>query len=170
MTSWSSLWFAYCFTSITYLSHVRDCFHLLFDQGSLTDCSWGQPKGSLFNSYYIMVQGRALLFFLDCSTCLWTVPYNAESSSIFLSLWYELTWDWTPVSWTIGGHCNHYVNIYIYTAVFFSHEKARYNIRLFIIGNILCVGGEGTQNNLSSYASYFRGTPGIKDWSWPNLF
>ena len=22
----------------------------------------------------------------------------------FLSLWYDLTWDWTPVSWTIGEH------------------------------------------------------------------
>ena len=22
----------------------------------------------------------------------------------FLSLWYDLTWDWTPVSWTIGKH------------------------------------------------------------------
>ena len=22
----------------------------------------------------------------------------------FLSLWYDLTWDWTPVFWTIDGH------------------------------------------------------------------
>ena len=28
----------------------------------------------------------------------------------FLSFWYDLTWDWTPVSWTIGKHSNHYAN------------------------------------------------------------
>ena len=22
----------------------------------------------------------------------------------FLSLWYDLSWDWTPVSWAIGKH------------------------------------------------------------------
>ena len=25
----------------------------------------------------------------------------------FLSLWYDLTWDWTPVSQTIGKHFTH---------------------------------------------------------------
>ena len=25
----------------------------------------------------------------------------------FLSLWYDSTWDWTPVSRTIGEHCTH---------------------------------------------------------------
>ena len=28
----------------------------------------------------------------------------------FLSLWYDLTWDWTPVSQTIGEHSNYYTN------------------------------------------------------------
>ena len=28
----------------------------------------------------------------------------------FLSLWYDLTSDWIPVSWTIGEHSNHYAN------------------------------------------------------------
>ena len=23
---------------------------------------------------------------------------------------YDSTWDWTPVSWTINEHCNHYAN------------------------------------------------------------
>ena len=26
----------------------------------------------------------------------------------FLSLWYDLTWDWTLVSWTISEHSTHY--------------------------------------------------------------
>ena len=29
----------------------------------------------------------------------------------FLSLWYDLTWDWTKVSRAIGKHSNHYANI-----------------------------------------------------------
>ena len=32
------------------------------------DCRWGRPEGSLFNSYYTEVLGRALLLSLDCST------------------------------------------------------------------------------------------------------
>ena len=28
----------------------------------------------------------------------------------FLSIWYDLTWDWTQVSRAIGEHSNHYVN------------------------------------------------------------
>ena len=43
------------------------------------------------------------------------------SSTIFLRLWYDSTWDWTPVSRTIGEHSNHYTNgpvyINIYTRV-----------------------------------------------------
>ena len=43
----------------------------------------------------------------------WTVPYNAvlrreESSTMFLSLWYESTWDWTHLSQNKGEHSNHY--------------------------------------------------------------
>ena len=29
----------------------------------------------------------------------------------FLSLWYDLTWDWTQVPQAIGKHSNHYANI-----------------------------------------------------------
>ena len=28
----------------------------------------------------------------------------------FLSLWYDSTWDWTPVSRTIGEYSTHYVH------------------------------------------------------------
>ena len=34
-----------------------------------------------------------------------------ESSIIFLSLWYDSTWDWTQVSQAIGEHPNHYTNV-----------------------------------------------------------
>ena len=29
----------------------------------------------------------------------------------FLSLWYDLTWEWTQVSWAFGEHSNHYANV-----------------------------------------------------------
>ena len=43
--------------------------------------------------------GRVLLLFLDCSTYLWFIPYSwvlskEASSTIFLSLWSDSTWDW----------------------------------------------------------------------------
>ena len=40
----------------------------------------------------------------------------------FLSLWYDSTWDWTPVSWTIGKHSTHEANglVYIYIWTGFS--------------------------------------------------
>ena len=39
----------------------------------------------------------------------WSVLYNAECLARrhqvpFLSLWFDSTWDWTPVSWTTGEH------------------------------------------------------------------
>ena len=43
----------------------------------------------------------------------WSVPYSAEylarwhQEQFFLSLWYDLTWDWTLVSQIIGKHSTH---------------------------------------------------------------
>ena len=45
----------------------------------LADRSRGWPEGSLFNSYYNEVSGRALLISLNCSTYPCSVLYNAES-------------------------------------------------------------------------------------------
>ena len=74
------------------------------------DRSRGWPEGSPFHSYYTEVLGRALLHSLDCSTLplictLWCwVLSKAASRTIFWSLWYDSTWDWTSVSQTIGKH------------------------------------------------------------------
>ena len=43
----------------------------------------------------------------------WSLPYNVNSVKQggikyhFLSLWYDPTWDWTSVSWTMGEHSSH---------------------------------------------------------------
>ena len=79
------------------------------------------PEGSLFNSYYTEVLGRVLLLSLNCSTLnlihtyihtyliLWVLSKEV-SSTIFLSLWYDSSWEWTLVAWVIGKH---YIYIYI---------------------------------------------------------
>ena len=44
------------------------------------------------------------------------VPYNAvlskeiSSTVFFFSIWYDSTWDWIPVSWTIGEHYSQLAN------------------------------------------------------------
>ena len=41
------------------------------------------------------------------------IMLNVKEGSIkyqFSSLWYDSTWNWTPISWTIGEHSNHYAN------------------------------------------------------------
>ena len=45
----------------------------------------------------------------------------------FLSLWYDSTWDWNPVSRTIGKHYTHYANgpIYIYIYIYRERERER---------------------------------------------
>ena len=68
------------------VSHWDSSWHIL---SKVVDRSWGQPEGSLFNSYYIMVLGRALLLFMDYSTLplicnlYWWVLSKEVSSSIF---------------------------------------------------------------------------------------
>ena len=44
----------------------------------------------------------------------WSLPYNAELSKVasstiffFFNLWYDSTWDWTPVYQTIGEYSTH---------------------------------------------------------------
>ena len=82
----------------------------------MPDCSRGWCEDSLFNSYYTKVMGRAPLFFLGLlhfTFDLYLIMLSTKQGDIkynFLSLWYNLIWDWTPVSWTTGEHSNHYAN------------------------------------------------------------
>ena len=39
------------------------------------------------------------------------------SSTIFLSFWYDSTWDWNQVSRAIGEHSNHYANVRLISLV-----------------------------------------------------
>ena len=70
--------------------------------------SQGWPEGFLFNSYNIEVQGRTIFnFTLDH----YLIVLNAKQGGIkyhFLSLWHDLTWDWTLVSRIICENSTHF--------------------------------------------------------------
>ena len=68
------------------------------------DRSRGWPEGSLFISYYTEVLGESatpfqglLHFTLDPHLIVLSVKQGGIKYD-FLSLWYDSTWDWTPVS------------------------------------------------------------------------
>ena len=69
----------------------------------LADRCWGRPKGSLLNSYLSRLLHLRLIRTLQCWQWIRVV-----SSTIFLSLWYNSTWDWTLVSRTFDKHYHHY--------------------------------------------------------------
>ena len=65
-------------------------FILNKNKSKVGDCSQGRPEGSLFNSYYTKVYGRALLLSLDCSTLTlirtlycWVLSKQVVLSTIF---------------------------------------------------------------------------------------
>ena len=91
--------------NISWFSHKIMYYFYVFKIAILTivkvskvgDSSRGQLEGSLFISYYTEVLERALLHFtLD----LYFIMLNIKQGIIkyhILSLWYDSTWDWTPV-------------------------------------------------------------------------
>ena len=57
--------------------------------------------------YYTTVLGRAPLLSLDCFLETYLIMQSVKQGGIkyhFFSLWYDSTWDWTPVSLAIGEH------------------------------------------------------------------
>ena len=68
------VWYMSVVVFLRYTTHQlptgMDAFHNLNCFSHVEDRSRGQPKGSLFNSYYTKMWGRALLLSLDCSTLL----------------------------------------------------------------------------------------------------
>ena len=109
--------------SISLYTHTHTCvcvfiylylyiYIYIYIYSEVGDCSWGQPEGSLFNSYY---QGeeesdtpfpRLLHFTLDLNLIMLSVK-QVGIKYHFLSLWYDSTWDWTQVSQTISEHSTH---------------------------------------------------------------
>ena len=94
-------------------------FHFpIYKSSKVGELNRGWFEGSLFNSYFTGVKGRALLLSLDCSTLplirtLYCWVLSKEAFSSIFSLWYDSTWDWTLVSRTIGEHSN--LHIYVHT-------------------------------------------------------
>ena len=95
-----------------WLNKETDISHpgLLQKVSLMTAVTRRRPEGSLFNSYNTEVLGRALLF---CSELLhftldpYLITLSVKQGDIkyyFLSFWYDVTRDWTPVSRVIGEH------------------------------------------------------------------
>ena len=62
----------------------------------------GRPKGFFFDSYYTDSLD-SLNWYTSLDSCL--IILSAKQGGFkynFLSIWYDSTWDWTPVSQTIG--------------------------------------------------------------------
>ena len=67
------------------------------------------PQGSLFDSYYTKVQVRALQLSQNWPNTLdlYSIMLSVKQGDIkyhFLSLLYDLTWDWTQVPRAISEH------------------------------------------------------------------
>ena len=92
---------------------LKPVFNVSFLESKVGHCSRGRPDGSLLNSYYTEVLGRALFHSLDWSTLslictlkCWVLS-KTGSSTIF---WYDFIWDWTPVSGAISKLSTHLFN------------------------------------------------------------
>ena len=70
--------------------------------------SRGWPEGSFFYSYYTDANpfSGLLHFILDTYLILLSVKQGGIKYH-FKSLWYDVTWDWTPISRTIDEHPIH---------------------------------------------------------------
>ena len=90
-----------------------------------------------------------LLLCMIIYLCSYQDFFHSELSSVkqggikyhFLSLWYDLTWDWIQVSRAIGEHANLYIYIYIYNQqifiqtnvlIFVQRDKRRCNFGICI--------------------------------------
>ena len=99
-------------------------------------------------------------FFIKLSVKQGSIKYH------FLSLWYDSTWDWTPVLQTIGEHFNNYSNgcvyiyiyIYIYMAITDTSTKCitivhdnicgtKYNTIIIMVLLLWSYSGNGTKSN-----------------------
>ena len=67
---------------------------------------WGVGEGATSSP-------ELLHFTLDSYLVMLSVKQGGIKN-YFLSLWYDSTWDWTSVSWTIDEHYLNYVQIYKY--------------------------------------------------------
>ena len=116
----------------------------IFIYSKLANCSLvkGNPKAS-FSIATTSRYRRGCYFFP------WTAPLTLDPYLIllsvkhggikyhFLSLWYDLTWDWTLVCQTIGKHSTHYtsgwlkyIHIYIYIYIYMQLKLIKFKMAI----------------------------------------
>ena len=102
-----------CNTLHKILTNVTIFTYITWNKSKVGDCSRGWLEGSLFNSYYTKILGRAQILSLDCSTLplirtlyCWVLSKDV-SSTIFKVFGMTQPGNWTQISWTIGKHSTH---------------------------------------------------------------
>ena len=90
------------------LNGCKYCYLTLSKINLATEVT-GNPNASFSIAITPRCRGRALLLSLDPYLIVLSVKQGGIKYH-FLSLWYDSTWDWAQVSWTIGEHSNHYAN------------------------------------------------------------
>ena len=75
----------------------------------------GDPKAPFSIATTLRCRGGhySFLWIAPLTLNLYIIMLRVKQGGIkyhFLSLWYDSTWNWTQVSWTIGKHSNHYAN------------------------------------------------------------
>ena len=99
---------------ITYWQNMSTMWNpmVIYNKVKVGDHSRGWPEGSLFDSLLHQGVGEGatplpglLHFTLDPYLIMLSVKQGGIKY-LFLSLWYDSTWDWTQVSWAIGEHSN----------------------------------------------------------------
>ena len=76
------------------------------------------------------------------------------SSTIFLSFWYDSTWDWTHVSRAIGKHSNHHANHLLNLKTFFFYLSSHRNQYLLLHG--LLYEGYHKESNALRYLDQWK--------------
>ena len=74
------------------------------------DLSRGWPEDSLFHKQIVGESATPFPGWLHFTLDPYLIMLSVKQGGInyhFLSLWYVSTWDWTPVSRTIGEHSTH---------------------------------------------------------------
>ena len=71
----------------------------------------------------------------------------------FWSFWYDLTWDWTLVSWTTGENSNHYTKTFNIIGIVFGKQLSNQTI--------LEEDGSDLFNSTSTVIDYLMSKPSL---------
>ena len=93
----------------------------------------GDTKASFLIATTLRCRGRRYSGLLHFTLDPHLIVLSAKKGSIeyhFFSLWYESTWDWTLVSWTIGEHST---SLILYIHIYWERERWKAKLQKVIV-------------------------------------